>query len=142
MKIEEVKKSDLSEIDGMIKKEFDYTKGKMDPIEDRFKDPDNVFLKAVEGAYILGFIEYKLLIDRAFILGLAVHESERGKGIGEALLNEALRRIHEKKIRHIELYVRRENTAAIKLYLNAGFKFRKRLPKKINNEIVDIMFLK
>jgi ribosomal protein S18 acetylase RimI-like enzyme len=142
MNIIQADRRDLSEIDSLIKREFSYTDGKMEPIEERFNDPDNFFLKAVEGAYILGFVEYKLLPDRAFLLGLAVHTSERGKGIGEALLNAAVQKIHEKKIRHIELYVRRENALAIKLYMNAGFKFRKRLPQKINNEIVDVMFLK
>lgn len=54
-------------------------------------------------------------------LGIGVVASYRGRGIGKALINEALRRAREEGLERIELTVFEKNTPAIALYKAMGF---------------------
>jgi RimJ/RimL family protein N-acetyltransferase len=54
-------------------------------------------------------------------LGMGVIASHRGRGIGRALLETTLARAGEAGITRVELRVRTDNTAAIRLYERCGF---------------------
>src|SRR5436189_274731 len=58
---------------------------------------------------------------RAWIEDVVVDESERGKGVGEALSREALRLAVEKGARTVELTSRPSRAAANRLYRRLGF---------------------
>lgn len=65
-------------------------------------------------------------------LNMGVHHGVRGKGIGRALLEEALRRARESGILEIiYLMVRSDNAPAISLYENMGFDHLALLEKDI-----------
>jgi ribosomal-protein-alanine N-acetyltransferase len=62
------------------------------------------------------------------IYTLAIDPACRGKGIGRLLLNDALRELRERGVRHVYLEVRADNDRAIALYEKAGFECVRLLP--------------
>ena len=66
--------------------------------------------------------ELRKLAHKAFIWGVYVEPTARGRGIGRALLDQALlRAISMEGVRQINLGVNAANAAAIALYEAAGF---------------------
>lgn len=70
---------------------------------------------------IIGFCGMWLVIDAAQITNVAVVETARGRGLGEALMREALRIAREAKMDVMSLEVRVTNTVAQNLYRKLGF---------------------
>lgn len=69
-----------------------------------------------------GFILYRLTVDEAEVLSVAVRPGCRRRGIGRTLLEEALRRLYREGARNIHLEVEDENEAAIGLYRRMEFR--------------------
>jgi ribosomal protein S18 acetylase RimI-like enzyme len=61
---------------------------------------------------------------RAWIEDVVVDESMRGRGVGEALSREAMRRAVERGARTVELTSRPSREAANRLYQRLGFRLR------------------
>lgn len=105
-----------------------------------------VALVAVHGNRLLGWVdimqgEYEGL--RHFgRLGMGVAADARGRGIGHALLQEALRLGFE-RFERIELEVFASNTRALALYLRAGFveEGRRRRARVLDDTTDDILML-
>ena len=74
-----------------------------------------------EAGDIIGFCGIWLVIDAAQITNVAVVESVRGQGIGEALMREAMRIAKEATMDVMSLEVRVTNTVAQNLYRKLGF---------------------
>lgn len=72
-------------------------------------------------AEIIGFCGMWLVIDAAQITNVAVVESVRGQGIGEALMREAMHVAKEADMDVMSLEVRVTNTVAQNLYRKLGF---------------------
>jgi ribosomal-protein-alanine N-acetyltransferase len=70
---------------------------------------------------LAGFIIFWVLIDEMHILNLAVRKRNRRKGVGLALVKEALRLAHARGARSATLEVREKNEPALKLYEGLGF---------------------
>lgn len=70
---------------------------------------------------IIGFCGIWLVIDAAQITNVAVVQSVRGQGIGEALMREAIRVAKEAQMDVMSLEVRVTNTVAQNLYRKLGF---------------------
>lgn len=70
---------------------------------------------------IIGFCGMWLVIDAAQITNVAVVETERGQGIGEELMREAMRIAREAKMDVMSLEVRVTNVVAQNLYRKLGF---------------------
>jgi [ribosomal protein S18]-alanine N-acetyltransferase len=68
-----------------------------------------------------GFILYRVVTDEAEILTVAVAQESRRRGIGRALLEEALRHAYRDGAERIYLEVEDTNRAAIALYRWAEF---------------------
>jgi ribosomal-protein-alanine N-acetyltransferase len=69
-----------------------------------------------------GFILYRLVADEGEVLTVAVARALRGRGIGRALLDEALRHAYREGAARIFLEVEDTNRAAITLYERAEFR--------------------
>ena len=85
----------------------------------------NPYLKIityVEKDKIIGFLLYSLIYDRIEIEQFEVITKERGKGIGEKLLNYLIEKYKDSDIKNITLEVKEDNIAAINLYKKYGFK--------------------
>lgn len=61
---------------------------------------------------------------RAWIEDVVVDETQRGGGVGSALVNEALGRAHRAGARSVDLTSRPSREAANRLYLRLGFVLR------------------
>ncbi len=77
-----------------------------------FKDNNN----------LIGFITFDLLQDRAEIIDIIVHINYRKKGIGQNLLNEAIKYMQINGIKNVSLEVKVSNKEAINLYKKNDFK--------------------
>lgn len=79
------------------------------------------YIVAEDETEIIGFCGMWLVIDAAQITNVAVVESARGKGIGEALMKEAIRVAREAEMEVMSLEVRVTNMVAQNLYRKLGF---------------------
>jgi ribosomal-protein-alanine N-acetyltransferase len=69
-----------------------------------------------------GFILYRLVADEAEILSVAVTPACRRRGIGKALIEDALRHLYREGAKSIHLEVEDSNVAAIGLYRGVEFR--------------------
>jgi len=76
-----------------------------------------------------GFSNFKKLgfVKKGHIVSIAVLEEHRQKGIGKAIVEEALKGVKSKKCDELYLEVRCSNTGGVKLYENLGFIIKQRL---------------
>lgn len=79
------------------------------------------YLVAEEDGKLIGFCGMWLVIDAAQITNVAVIETARGRGIGEALMREAIRVAREANMDVMSLEVRVTNKVAQNLYHKLGF---------------------
>lgn len=85
----------------------------------------NPYLKIityVEKDKIIGFLLYSLIYDRIEIEQFEVITKERGRGIGDKLLNYLIEKYKDSDIKNITLEVKEDNIVAINLYKKYGFK--------------------
>ena len=92
------------------------------------------WLVAVEGARVVGNLhiqrEEHPVTRHVATLGLAVVADRRGRGIGAALMADAMRWAAARSVEKVELSVYPGNTAAIALYRRFGFVEEGRLAKQ------------
>ena len=90
--------------------------------------PASVLLVARDGGTIVGSLTLVLFRIptgvRAWIEDVVVDESTRGRGVGEALSREALRRAAAAGARTVDLTSRPSREAANRLYRRLGFEVR------------------
>jgi ribosomal protein S18 acetylase RimI-like enzyme len=77
---------------------------------------------AVLNGETIGKIEMEFYDSTAYIYGFGILPAYRGKGYGRATLQETLRLIADRGIRHAELDVVCTNSSALHLYQSCGFK--------------------
>ena len=80
-------------------------------------DPALCFLADADGALAAAAICW----TSAFVKDIVVHESWRRRGLGEALLRDAIRAFTERGANHLRLKVQAGNAGAIALYERVGF---------------------
>ena len=95
-------------------------------IDEKLSSPDiAVVLKAVEGTEIVGFCVADIEEDGADPFGMVcdiiVLDSHRGKGIGSALLAEALDWLRSKNVNGIYLESGKDNHKAHEFFRHKGF---------------------
>ncbi len=76
-----------------------------------------------------GFSNFKKLgfVKKGHMVSIAVLEEHRQKGIGKAIVEEALKGVKSKKCDELYLEVRCSNTGGVKLYEKLGFIIKQRL---------------
>lgn len=105
----------------MTKEFFPYTGFDSAEIHRRAANPDIVYLIAKVNNQTVGFIDWEYQGDRAKLMGLAVLQEHREKGIARKLVSEALRIMKEKNMRKVYLLVAEDNEKAQNLYVSFGF---------------------
>ena len=78
-------------------------------------------LVALEHGQAIGFLVLRCMAEQAEIENMAVAPQSRGKGIGMALVEEAIHDASDQGALELFLEVRESNTAARRLYERAGF---------------------
>jgi putative acetyltransferase len=74
------------------------------------------------------FSHWAYALKHVGTLGMGVHASFRGQGLGRALLLRTLEHALKKEIYRVTLEAREDNTRAIRLYESVGFKHEGRAP--------------
>ena len=90
-------------------------------VKDEISNGEDVFLVAERGGVFSGYALMKCLLGEGQLCNIAVSVSERGHGVGSALLGELISEAKRRDITVIMLEVRASNGAAIRLYEGAGF---------------------
>jgi [ribosomal protein S18]-alanine N-acetyltransferase len=78
-------------------------------------------LVAVAGSQFVGFIHVEPSRHGFGEIGMLVHRDWRGRGVGSALLRDAVSRARDQGLHKLSLEVFAHNTAAIALYRRCGF---------------------
>ena len=112
----------------MIKEYDSYPQDTVDNFNYKLTEKEfstNPYLKIityVEKDKIIGFLLYSLIYDRIEIEQFEVITKERGRGIGDKLLNYLIEKYKDSDIKNITLEVKEDNIVAINLYKKYGFK--------------------
>lgn len=84
-------------------------------------NPLALWLVAVEGDRVIGYIGSQSVLGEADMMNLAVDASCRGLGVGMKLVEALIDRLRQNGVRRLTLEVRVSNTPAIALYEKLGF---------------------
>ena len=84
-------------------------------------NPHAVFLVAVEGETVLGYVGMHHLLDEGYVTNVAVSPVARRRGVARALLADLAAYGAANGLYRITLEVREGNTPAIALYEGAGY---------------------
>lgn len=112
-----------------------------------FAEPGNgAFYVAVDGDKIIGSASLSVLplrMSHRAELGISILKEYWGQGIGSAMMEQIIRFAEENNIEIIELQVRCDNSAAIRLYEKYGFRKLCTYPRffKIGREYADFDFM-
>lgn len=126
-------RKELYSISVMTRKFFPYTGFTMDKVIERMADRNIAYFVALMNGYTVGFVDIQFFPRKkqAKILGLAVLEEFRRKGIGEKLFNKALLECRKRNCGKILLLVSVDNEAARNLYSKLGFRTVGKLKRKL-----------
>ena len=111
-------------------------------VASELENPLALWLVAVEGEQVLGYVGSQNVLDEADMMNLAVAEAARRQGIAGALVRELICRLKEKGIRCLTLEVRASNNPAQKLYASLGFVQTGRRPRYYVKPTEDALILR
>lgn len=92
-----------------------------DAFEGEIRQTYTVYLTAREEERVVAFAGMHVVWEDSHVTNIAVHPLYRGRGIGERLLRELIRRAQQRGARRMTLEVRASNTPAQNLYRKLGF---------------------
>ena len=92
-----------------------------DFIQSQLPDEQHIFLAAMAGEQLLGYVGMMYVLDEGYISNVAVAKSRRRQGIADALIDELTRRAEKLSLAFMTLEVRESNVPAITLYRKHGF---------------------
>ena len=84
-------------------------------------NPLSLWLVAVEGDTLLGYIGSQTVLGEGDMMNLAVHPDHRRRGVGEGLVVALVGQLRAKGAKRLALEVRASNAPAIALYGKMGF---------------------
>ena len=84
-------------------------------------NPLSLWLVALDGDRVVGYVGSQTVLDGADMMNLAVLPQYRKQGIGEALVTHLVQCLREKGAICLALEVRQSNEPAIRLYKKLGF---------------------
>lgn len=90
-------------------------------VASELKNPLSLWLVALDGDTVAGYIGSQSVLDGADIMNVAVHPDYRRQGIGRDLVLALVSALQENGIRFLMLEVRQSNAPAIALYEKLGF---------------------
>lgn len=102
-------------------------------IQSQLTGPNHIFLAAVDGEAVAGYVGLMYVIDEGYIANVAVTADYRRQHIADLLIAELVRRGQELNLAFLTLEVRASNEPAQALYRKHGFEvvgLRKRYYEK------------
>ena len=111
-------------------------------IASELENPLSVWLVAVDGGQLIGYVGSQTVLGETDMMNLAVAPEARRQGTGRALVLALVDALTEKGSHSLMLEVRVSNTPAQKLYESLGFSQVGRRPKYYVNPRVDALILR
>ena len=90
-------------------------------VASELKNPLSLWLVALDGATVAGYIGSQSVGEEADMMNVAVHPEYRRKGIARELVTGLVSALREKGVQSLALEVRQSNEPAIALYAQLGF---------------------
>ena len=90
-------------------------------VASELKNPLSLWLVALDGATVAGYIGSQSVGEEADMMNVAVHLDYRRKGIARELVMGLVSALREKGVQSLALEVRQSNEPAIALYSQLGF---------------------
>ena len=93
----------------------------LNAIESELSNPLSLWLIAVEGDEVMGYVGSQTVMDEADMMNIAVKSVFRRAGVAERLVNELIASLKSNGVHSLALEVRASNDPAIALYEKLGF---------------------
>ena len=90
-------------------------------ILDELCNPLSLWLTALDGGTVAGYIGSQSVLDEADVMNLAVAPARRREGVGRALMRALTDALRQKGVAALLLEVRPSNEPALSLYRAEGF---------------------
>ena len=105
-------------------------------------NPLSLWLVAVDGEQVIGYVGSQSVLGWADMMNLAVAPEYRRLGIGEKLVTELISQLKDNQVTCLTLEVRFSNASAISLYHKLGFVEVGRRPGYYHNPREDALILR
>ena len=106
------------------------------------KNPLSLWLVAVDGETVAGYVGSQSVLGESDMMNLAVAPAYRRTGLGEQLVSALIKYLRETGNRCLTLEVRASNEPAIALYTKVGFVQVGRRPNYYRNPREDALILR
>ena len=90
-------------------------------VASELNNPLSLWLVAVDGDRVAGYVGSQTVMDESDMMNLAVHPDYRCQGIGSRLVDELIKELKKKGSQRLTLEVRVSNEPAKRLYDELGF---------------------
>lgn len=111
-------------------------------IASELENPLSLWLVALDGEELLGYVGSQTVLDGADMMNIAVAEAHRRKGVAKALIERLISDLCQRGAISLSLEVRVSNAAAIALYERLGFMQIGRRPHYYRNPKEDAWILR
>jgi len=111
-------------------------------VRSELTNPLSLWLCAVSGSRVLGYIGSQAVMDEADVMNVAVAPEARRQGIARALVRELVSQLAARGVRSLTLEVRPSNRAAVLLYAEEGFRQVGRRRKYYDDPVEDALILR
>ncbi len=105
-------------------------------------NPLSLWLVAVDGGRLLGYVGSQTVLDETDMMNIAVAKEDRRRGVARALILELVNQLAQQGSRSLTLEVRASNQGAIALYQSLGFVQIGRRPNYYRNPREDGLILR
>jgi [ribosomal protein S18]-alanine N-acetyltransferase len=107
----------------------------------RRRDAELVVATAIDGT-VVGYAVLWCVLDQAELGNVAVVAQWRGRGVGERLVADMMRRAVQRRVNEVFLEVRPSNTVARRLYERLGFSMVGRRRNYYQQPVEDALVLR
>ena len=111
-------------------------------VREELDRPLSLWLVAVDGKDVVGYIGSQIVPDEADMMNVAVRADHRRMGIGRELVSRLISCLQERGVRSLSLEVRVSNTPACALYESMGFAVVGRRPNYYQRPKEDAFILR
>lgn len=139
----EIIKMDLSHADqvAQLEQECFSDPWSLQSVTSEITNPLSLWLVAVESGKVLGYVGSQTVLGEADMMNLAVAQSARRKGVGQALILALTQQLRLMGAYRLTLEVRVSNQPAISLYEKLGFSLFGRRPNYYYHPKEDALIL-
>lgn len=111
-------------------------------VASELKNPLSLWLVAIEGERLAGYIGSQSVEGEADMMNVAVHPDFRRQGVAQSLIRELVSDLKEKRVYSLSLEVRASNERAIALYKKLNFETVGRRPNYYRHPKEDALILR